>query len=393
MNEELDLPKVVDKPSLFLLFFTFFRLGASAFGGPAAVANIRTMVVEKKHWIGKESFREGTALCQTIPGATGIQVCAYIGLDIRGMAGAAVCFVGFVLPAFFLMLALSVLYVSLHAIPAVTNVFNALHALIVSFMAYGAFSFGKSYLKKWQDVLIATTAAVLFWFGVSPMLVVLISTVLGLALKYRRAEAPKNMEQRRKPFALRPLLILIACAALLVTALFFINKRLFDISVLMMKIDFIAYGGGFGSVPLMLHEVVNVHHWMDAQTFMDGIALGQVTPGPIVITSTFVGYILQGTIGALIATASIFFPSFVLVIVLSPFFARLNQLPLFRRAIDGILCSFVGLLLSTAVHMGFAVSWDIPRILLSGGAFVALMLGVDTLWVILAGIGISFFIR
>jgi chromate transporter len=260
-------------------------------------------------------------------------------------------------------------------------------------MAYGAFSFGKSYLKKWQDVLIATTAAVLFWFGISPMLVVLISAVLGLALKYRRAEAPKNLEQRRKPFALRPLLILIACAALLVTALFFINKRLFDISVLMMKIDFFAYGGGFGSVPLMLHEVVNVHHWMDAQTFMDGIALGQVTPGPIVITSTFVGYILQGTIGALIATASIFFPSFVLVIVISPFFARLNQLPLFRRAIDGILCSFVGLLLSTAVHMGFAVSWDIPRILLSGGAFVALMLGVDTLWVILAGIGISFFIR
>jgi chromate transporter len=92
MNEESNLPRVWEKPSLFLLFFTFIRLGVSAFGGPAAVAHIRTMVVEKKHWLGKESFREGMALCQTIPGATGMQVCAYIGLEIRGMAGAAVCF-------------------------------------------------------------------------------------------------------------------------------------------------------------------------------------------------------------------------------------------------------------------------------------------------------------
>jgi chromate transporter len=393
MNEESNLPRVWEKPSLFLLFFTFIRLGVSAFGGPAAVAHIRTMVVEKKHWLGKESFREGMALCQTIPGATGMQVCAYIGLEIRGMAGAAVCFVGFILPAFFLMLALSALYVSLHAIPAVASVFNALHALIVSLMAYGAFTFGKSYLKKWQDVLIAATAAVLFWFGLGPVLVVLISAALGVALKYRRAEAPKNLEQRRKPFALLPLSILIVCAAVLVTALFFVDKRLFDISVLMMKVDFFAYGGGFGSVPLMLHEVVDLRHWMDARTFMDGIALGQVTPGPIVITSTFVGYILQGAIGAVIATASIFFPSFVLVIAISPFFARLNRLPLFQKSIDGVLCSFVGLLLSVAVRMGFAVSWDIPRILLSGGAFVALILGVDILWVILAGIGIVFFIR
>lgn len=380
-------------PSLLRLFFSFLKLGISAFGGPAAMAHIRTMVVEKRKWIDKESFRDGMALCQSIPGATGMQVCAYVGLNVRGIPGAIVCYFGFILPAFLLMLALSAFYVSFDAVPIISVLFESLRALIVALMAYGAWSFGRSYLKRWGDFSIAAVAAALFWLGLGPVWVILISAVLGIFLKRKSAESPKPLKAEHRPLAPAGLSIIVGGVVVFLIVFFFIDRKLFDLSLLMMKVDFFAYGGGFGSVPLMLHEVVDLRHWMSPHTFMDGIALGQVTPGPIVITSTFVGYLLQGPLGAIVASASIFFPSFVLVILISPFFAKLNALRLFRRAIDGVLCSFVGLMLSVALRMGFAVGWDLPRALVAGAAFAALMLRVDVLWVILAGVGISLFIR
>jgi len=150
-----------------------------------------------------------------------------------------------------------------------------------------------------------------------------------------------------------------------------------------------ALGGGFASIPLTLHEVVDLRHWMEAKTFMDGIALGRVTPGPVVITSKFVGYILQGVLGTATATVSIFLPSFLMVVVLSPFFARVRTFPLFARAIEGVLCSLVGLLVSAALRLGLAVAWNIPRIVLAVIALGALLLRIDLLWVVLAGVGIS----
>jgi len=112
-----------------------------------------------------------------------------------------------------------------------------------------------------------------------------------------------------------------------------------------------------------------------------------------VITSTFVGFMFRGPLGAVIATLSIFLPSFVMVIAMAPFFSRLNAFPLFRKGVDGVLCSFVGLLLSTAVRIGFAVPWTVPYMVLSAVALAVLMLRVDLVWVILAGAAASLLIR
>jgi chromate transporter len=157
----------------------------------------------------------------------------------------------------------------------------------------------------------------------------------------------------------------------------------------MFRIDLFAFGGGFASVPLMFHEIVEVRHWMDSQTFMNGIVLGQVTPGPIVITATFVGYLLGGPLGGVIATIGIFLPSFILVVVISPYFDRLRTSPSFNKAIGGVLCSFVGLLLTVTIRFALNVHWDLPHILLAGSALVALLLKVDILWVVIVGTIIS----
>jgi chromate transporter len=160
----------------------------------------------------------------------------------------------------------------------------------------------------------------------------------------------------------------------------------------MVKVDLFAFGGGFASVPVMLHQVVDVRNWMDSKTFMDGIALGQVTPGPIVITATFVGYQIAGLLGAVVGTLAIFSPSFLMVLITVPYFDRLQHALLFRRALRGILASFVGLLLAVAVQFGIAASWTGRSVLMALAAFVALWFKIDILWVVLAGAGVSIFV-
>lgn len=160
----------------------------------------------------------------------------------------------------------------------------------------------------------------------------------------------------------------------------------------MFRIDLFAFGGGLASLPLMLNEVVKMRSWMDYQTFMNGIALGQITPGPIVITATFVGYLVYGPIGGIVATLGIFLPSFLMVIGAVPYYDRLNSSPEFNRAINGILCSFVGLLASVAIHFAYNIPWDIPHMTMVVAAFIALLLNVDILWVVLVGAVISVFV-
>jgi chromate transporter len=160
-------------------------------------------------------------------------------------------------------------------------------------------------------------------------------------------------------------------------------------ALLMSKVDLLAFGGAFGSVPLMFHEVVEARGWMDAPTFLSGIALGQFTPGPIVITATFVGYLLYGIPGALVATLAVFSPSFILLIGTAPWFDRLRSSPMFTRAIRGILCSFVGLLFTVTIRFAMNIEWGWLQVLLAAGAFIALVWKVDLLWVIVAGVAIS----
>jgi chromate transporter len=184
--------------------------------------------------------------------------------------------------------------------------------------------------------------------------------------------------------------LLIALVALVgLIALLLTHRRLFDLSGLMLRVDALAFGGGFASVPVMLHEVVGVNHWMSTRAFMDGIAMGQVTPGPIVITATFVGYQVAGLVGATLATVAVFLPSFLILTFVVPHFDRMKANRYFQRAMRGILASFVGLLLAVTIKFALAVPWSPASVLLAGAAFVALMLKVEVPWVVVPGALVS----
>lgn len=129
--------------------------------------------------------------------------------------------------------------------------------------------------------------------------------------------------------------------------------------------------------------MVDVRHWVSAKSFLDGMAFSQITPGPIVITATFIGYQMYGVLGACLATLGIFLPSFVLVVGVTPHFDRLAGSPYFRKAISGVLCSFVGLLLSVMIRFAFDITWDPLHIVLAGTSFVGLLFNIEVYWVVL----------
>ena len=378
------------QPSLPQLFISFLRLGITAFGGPSMVAYIRRMAVERKQWLDEETFQNGVGLCQTIPGATAMQVAAYVGFRARGTIGAGVSFIGFGLPAFLLMLTLSALYTYSHALPAVVSAFSGLQAIIVAIVANATVSFGRTSLKTWKRVIIAGVAAALFGLGVNPIVVILLAAFVGLVLVENKSQSTRSsVDPNTTDHSARPLLFLLTAAVIWFLLLFLLQPTLFDLAALMFRIDLFAFGGGFASVPLMYHEIVEVRQWMDGPTFLNGIVLGQVTPGPIVITATFAGYWMYRLLGGLVATVSVFLPSFIMVVGLVPYFDKLRTSPYFNKVIGGILCSFVGLLLTVTFRFAGNVQWDIRRLILAGAAFVALLLKVDILWVVVIGTIIS----
>lgn len=234
------------------LFVSFFKIGLTAFGGPAMVAYIKELAVDKKRWLDEKSFQQGIALAQAIPGATAMQVAAFVGFKTRGI-------------------------------------------------------------------------------------------------------------------------------------LLLFDKTLFSLALVMMKIDIFAFGGGYASLPLMLHEFVDRLRWLDGKTFMDGIALGQVTPGPIVITATFVGYLLKGFIGAIVATVAVFSPSFLIMALASEIGNKIKNSKTFIRAKKGILSSFSGLLLFAMIKFIGEVDWNVVKILLALISFIALLRKVSIFYVVVAG--------
>lgn len=375
------------------LFFSFLKLGLTAFGGPAMVAYIKELAVNKNKWLTGQCFQNGVAICQSIPGATAMQMAAYVGLRTRGVLGALCTYIGFGLPAFLLMLVFSTLYQRFANVNFVMSLFNGLQLIVIAIVANATLSFAKNILKTWADIVFTILAATFLLFNGNPILAILGCAVLGVFIysknNYEKINAQEVSLKSKKNSAGSFALLFIFLLGLLL--LFLFDKKLFKLAYLMARIDLFAFGGGYASLPLMFHEVVKHMHWLSSKVFMDGIALGQVTPGPIVITSTFVGYLCFGIIGALVATISMFSPSIIVLTFTVPYFDKIQHNVYFKRALNGVLVSFVGLLLAVTVKFSFAVDWSLYKLLITILAFIALYRKVDILWVVMAGAIISIF--
>jgi chromate transporter len=290
------------------------------------------------------------------------------------------------------MLILSALFAEFRSFPLAVSIFNGLQVIVVALTFNAAYSFGRGIKRDLVNFSFIVAAAILFSIGVSPFLVILLSALAGVILmKAEISPAPAN-NNKRKYWIHKGvwLLLLLAVSGLIV--LFMADHKLFELATIMLQVDIFAFGGGFSSLPLMLQKVVNVHGWMSNRTFMDGIALGQITPGPIVITATFVGYILKGITGAVVATIAMFTPSFLVLVAVEPVFSRFRSSRYFLKAMEGVFACFVGLLLSVGIKFFLDVPWDAVRAIMGITALIALARKIDILYIVAIGTILSTFL-
>jgi chromate transporter len=347
------------------------------------------MAVEKKGWLDEGTFRNGIALCQSIPGATAIQMAGYVGYRLRGIPGAVAAYTGFGLPGFLIVLALSALYGEVSTLPLAVSLLQGLRAVVVAIVAHAALGFSRASLTGRIPVIIAAVAFALFLAGIHPIPVIGLAAVLGLILMRGEVIPAPAIEERPSAGYGRLYLALVVITAAGFLLLWFLAPLLFEIASVFFRVDLFAFGGGLAALPVMYHEVVAVREWVSPQVFLDGIAIGQVTPGPIVITATFLGYLVAGIPGAVVATLAIFTPSFLVVVGAIPYFDRIRSSPRLIHALGGIVCSFAGLLFTVAIRFGLDVSWTVPLAIVAVIGFVALVKGVGVQWVVAGAVAAS----
>jgi chromate transporter len=380
-----DAQPTTPAPSCRHLLIGFLVLGATAFGGPATVAQMRNLTVVRRRWLLASQFDEGLALAQVLPGATAMQCAAHAGLRLRGFRGALMAFVGFALPAFLLMLVASVAYSHAIQFLAAQATLRGLNVAVIAVVAWSALGFARAQIGTFEDLLLVVLSALLLSFGCHPVLVVAATALVGMLRPGRTEPASSSSDGAQAPrSAVRQVGLLMLAACFTATSLFLISPRLALLGLTMTRIDLFAFGGGFAALPLMHDEFVRSSAVLSASTLMDGVALGQVTPGPIVITAAFVGYQVDGVLGAVVATAGIFFPSFTLVIAVAPWFGRLQSSPRFRSATKAAALAFVGLLVFVTFQFASSLLWTTGLALLALVSLAGLAAGVRTHWIVLA---------
>jgi chromate transporter len=382
--------------SVGAIITAFLHLGVTAYGGLAMVEPIRQRVVKEKGWLNQKEFLDGLALCQMVPGATVVQLAAYVGYRLRGTPGALAAAAGFILPAFVLMLGLSALYFAYGNIAWVKSVSRGLGAVVIALLLQAVWHLGRNVGKHWLDVGIALIALVALWFRANYILVFAAAGLMRLVLSLKLPGdhvAPGGPTQGRELPAgtiITHLALTLLGLAGLVAGLWRLDPKLGLMASTFFKIATVAFGGGYAMIPILQWDLVDRLGWLTLQQFLDGILLGFVTPGPIIITATFVGYWVKGLMGAIVATVAIFLPPILIIIFLTPFYQRIKEARLMRPVIQGILAALVGMLVLVTLQMGAVTLTDLKSLALMAASSLALIVfKVNLLWIVIAAAGLS----
>jgi chromate transporter len=382
--------------SLAAILIAFLQLGLTAFG-VAILGKLRALVISRG-WLTEEDTNDGLALVQLYPGPIMVDFTAYAGYRIRGVPGAIASTTGFILPSFVLMVGLSAAYFALGDLPWVAALLLGLEALVVGVLLNVVLDLGSRSVTGRMSATIALLAFVALLYAASAILIVLAALVVGALLvrptpgaprmdgAARASLPPAEAVGRRRWAAIAAVGVAVLAVAGLAWAL---SSPVGDVGLSMFKIGAVAFGNGATIMPLLQAEAVDAHQWLTMRQFADGIALGQITPGPFLITAAFVGFKVGGIAGAALATFGIFSPSFAMTLIFTEVFGRVRDLRVVRGALAGVLASFVGLLAAVTLQLG-KVALTTPAALAFGAAaFVAVRyFKLDLLWVFGGGLAV-----
>jgi chromate transporter len=374
------------RASLAELAQVFLRLGFLAFGGPAAhIAMMDEEVVQRRRWLSREKLLDLLGVTNLIPGPNSTELAIHIGYEQAGVAGLVVAGACFILPAMVIVWLLAMAYVRYQAVPQVDGLLYGVKPVIVIVILQALWKLGQKALKDAPTTLAAVQVAAAVNLGVSEILLLLLAG-WGVLL-WKTSRWPSNPLQGL--WFLPPAFLGIPTQS--------VGPNLASTSqvfLYFLKIGSVLYGSGYVLLAFLQRDLVERLGWLTSQQLLDAIAIGQVTPGPVFTTATFIGYLLAGHGGALAGTIGIFLPAFVLVLVVNPWVTALRGSAKFSAFLDGVNAASLGLMAVVTFVLARSALVDPLTMILAGGSALALFrFKVNSAWLVLGGGAIGLLAR
>jgi chromate transporter len=339
--------------SLRQLVMYFLKLGTTGFGGPVALVGfMHRDLVEQNNWISDEEYKEGMALAQLAPGPLAAQLAIYLGYVHFGVLGATLVGLAFVLPSFLMVLALGYAYQRFGGLTWIASVFYGISAGVIGIIAFGSYKLVNKSIgndKVLWGLFIVSALATIITESENLLL------FLGAGTLYWLIKCPPKFLKINSfiPFFLQ---VPIVSAE---------NTLLWQIFLFFAKAGTFVFGSGLAIVPFLYAGVVKDYGWLNEQQFLDSVAVAMITPGPVVITVGFIGYLVAGLKGACIAALATFLPCYLLTILPAPYFKKYGKLPAIKAFVDGITASAIGAIAGSVVLLARKSLIDIPTSLIA----------------------------
>jgi chromate transporter len=373
------------------LICLFLKLGTVAFGGPAAhIAMMEEEVVRRRKWLTREHFLDLVGATNLIPGPNSTEMAIHIGYVRAGIPGLIVSGLAFILPAVILTGILAWAYMKFGSLPQVSHFLLGIKPAVISIILVAVMRLGKTAAKTVPLSIIGIAVAVASLAGMSEVFALFLGGLTGIMLYIFRSKT-------KMPVAgwfLLPSLYLsglltggkTTAAAAVSAAAGITGVSLWKLGLFFLKIGSVLYGSGYVLIAFLEGGLVKEYGWLTRHQLLDAVAIGQFTPGPVLSTATFVGYVVSGIPGALIATAAIFLPSFIFVLILNPLIPRLRKSGTMSAFLDAVNISAIGLMASVVISLAGQTLSDWRTVVIAAIASVAgLRFKIGSVWLVAGG--------
>jgi chromate transporter len=366
------------------------KIGATAYGGPAIMGVMQAELQEKRHWVSRERFVEGLSLVNMLPGATAAQLSIFLGYARGGWWGGLLGGLCFVLPGFLVLMVLTMGYAALGVTPMLRGALYGLGPVVLGIYLVAVYRLGRAALSSRAQAVIAIAAAVAVYatpLGIVSIL--LLAGGVGLWLFHSRKLGVLVLAPLAAGLALLHLLAKSAPVPVALPAPAAADApaaSLTQIGLFLLKVGAFTFGGGLTMIAFIQEQVVSQFHWLTPQEFIDGLALGQLTPGPVLMVAAYVGYKAAGLAGAVVGGITAFLPSFVMMLAILPAFDRAKKMVWTRAALRGISPAVIGVLAVSLVRLAPHAAPDVFALVTLAATVAVLMLWrVATIKVMLGG--------
>lgn len=386
LRNATELPRTSVRARLIELASLFLKLGAISFGGPAAhIAMIESEIVVQRQWVTRQQFLDMLGAANLIPGPSSTEMAINTGFVRAGWAGLCVAGASFIFPAAVITGVFAWAYVRFGSLPQTASVLAGIKPTVIALIAIAIWRLGKTALKGVDLVVVGMAALAAFLLGINPILILFGGGLVGMAgRQLARANATLLIAGMSSGRSISRLQLLPA--AIFTTGVVAVRPSLARIGLFFLKVGAVLYGGGYVLLAFLEHGLVQQHAWLTRQQLLDAIAIGQFTPGPVLSTATFIGYLLGGIPGATVATVGIFLPSFFYVALLAPVLFRLRRSAWIGAFLDSVNVCALALMTGVTIRLATDALRGWPSSVIAAVALVALLRWkVNSAWIVLGG--------